>query len=192
MPCSDDERDGAIYRWQLNPARIVAQPVRLLDGREQPGIPLWDDHFLETADVADALERSDQKRAAKLIQEQLDDERLSEQAVKRPLSYVAANLVSGLEGAQFTIWWNDREQRLETGIFCPKQRTAAYASLLREGLVPFPVGRCKECAKPFLQDARQEKEYCSGRCRNTRNVRRSRVRARAKSRTRKRKAGRTR
>lgn len=179
IPCSAKERDGIIYHWQLNPARISKRPVKIVSGQpRQPQLPLWDDHFLDTADVMEAITRQDSAKAAQLIHEQLQDENLSNVVARQPLSYVAANLVSGLEGAQFTVWWNEREQRLDLGIYCEKQRPAAYASLLRAGLEPFPVRRCKECDKRFFQDWRQPKDYCSPRCRNTWNVRNSRKRAR--------------
>jgi predicted nucleic acid-binding Zn ribbon protein len=178
VPCPSKERDGVIYHWQLNPARVVGRPVRVLDERSKPDLPIWDDHFLDTADVMEAITRQDNAKAAQLIRGQLQDEDLSKEIVKQPLSYVAANLVSGMEGAQFTVWWNEREQRLDLGIYCERQRPAAYASLLRAGLYPFPVARCKECGKRFPQDSRQEKDYCSPKCRNTWNVRNSRKRAR--------------
>ncbi len=178
VPCAAKARDGIIYHWQLHPARILGLPVRVLDERRKPDLPIWDDHFLDTADVMEAITRQDSTKAAQLIREQLQDEDLSSMVAKQPLSYVAANLVSGLEGAQFTVWWNERERRLDLGIYCEKQRPAAYASLLWAGLEPFPVGRCKECDKRFLQDSRQPKDYCSPRCRNTWNVRSSRKRAR--------------
>src|SRR5262249_51544212 len=124
------------------------------------------------------IERQDSGRAAQLIAEQLEDDDLSKTISKQPLSYVAANLVSGLEGAQLVIWWNEREQRLELGTYCERQRTASYASLLVPGVQPFPVARCKECGKRFLQDSRQPREYCTKQHRNTYNVRQSRQRAR--------------
>src|SRR2546428_13760787 len=133
VPSTAKERDGVIYHWQLNPARIVGQPVRVLDERRKPDLPLWDDHFLDTADVMEAITRQDSAKADQLIRGQLQDENLSKAVVKEPLSYVAANLVSGLEGAQFTVWWNERERRLDLGIYCERQRPAAYSSLLRAG-----------------------------------------------------------
>jgi hypothetical protein len=54
--------DGLIYHWQLSPARIVGQPVRVLDERRKPNLPMWDDHFLDTADIMEAITRTGQHK----------------------------------------------------------------------------------------------------------------------------------
>jgi len=193
IPCQESERDGVIWYWRVNPSRIGGLPVRLLKGKPlQPKQPLWDENFLDTADLLDAINQRDQSEVERLIHEQLDDlgrkqktdlpvgldTRQSEEAIKNPISYAAANLSSGLDGARFVVWWRDREKCLDVGIYCPQPRAAAYSHLLAHAADPFPVGRCKECKKRLLRNRWHPSTYCSHKCRNTRNVRESRKRKR--------------
>jgi hypothetical protein len=186
IPCTPHERDGCIWHWQLNPARIVESPVRVVSGKPRsPTQVLWDEHFLDTADVFEAISSGTADEVKQLIRSQLDDPNLSERACKNPASYVGANLASGLTGAKFVVWWRDSEQRLDVGIFCPNPRAASYAQLLAHGTDPFPVGKCNECGRRFVRDQWHPQRYCSRRCRNTHNVRVSRGRKRGRNKSRK-------
>ena len=179
VPANPDKRDGCIWHWQLNPARFVGQSVRLVRGKpRQPQHPLWDEDFLDTADLLEAVGRGAKDDVAHLIREQLDDENLAEKAIENPSAYICARLASGLSGAHFVIWWRDGEQRLDLGVYCENPRTAAYARLLAHGAEPFPVGKCPECGKRFVRSRWHPQTYCSTRCRNTHNVRESRSRKR--------------
>jgi hypothetical protein len=174
-------RDGCIWHFQHYPARIAAQPVRLVGGKpREPQQPLWDEHFLDTADLLEAMNREGKEEIDRLIHVQLDDEKLAEKVTENPAAYVCAQLASGLKGAQFVVWWRDREQRLDVGVYCENPRAAAYAHLLAYGAQPFPVGKCPECRKRFVRNRWHPKTYCSTRCRNTHNVRESRNRKRTK------------
>jgi len=179
VPSNPDEQDGCIWHWQHNPTRIVGQPVRLLGGKpRQPQQSVWDEHFLDTADLMEAKNRENKTELDRLIREQLDDENLARVATESPEAYICAQLASGLEGAQLVLWWRDRERRLDVGVYCRKPRTAAYARLLAYGAEPFPVGRCPQCGKRFIRSRWHPQTYCSTRCRNTHNVRESRRRKR--------------
>src|SRR5215467_10657696 len=82
-PCLDSERDGCIWYWGTTPSRIVWRPVRVVGGKpRQPKEPLWDDDFLHTADVVEALEQQRKPEAEQLIREQLDDSGLADEEIK--------------------------------------------------------------------------------------------------------------
>jgi hypothetical protein len=181
VPSKAENRDGCIWCWQLNPARLDAQSVSVFSGKPvEPKQPIWDEHFLDTADLLEAVERNVKDEVAQLINEQLEDKNISEMAIANPSAYICAQLASGLFGAQFVIWWRDDEGRLDVGIYCDSPRAAAYARLLSHGAHPFPVGKCPECGKRFIRSRWHPQMYCSTRCRNTHNVRKSRQRKRNK------------
>lgn len=178
VPCETSKRDGCIWFWLLNPLRMDEQPVRLLRGRPlQPGTAMWDEDFLDTADVIEALERGDGSGLEQLVLENLaGDPEVAEKAVKNPMAYACAQLASGLDGAKFVVWWRDLEQRLDVGIYSNTPRAAAYAYLLVDGIKRFPAGKCPECGKRVFRSGWHPRTYCSNRCRNTHNVRESRKR----------------
>jgi hypothetical protein len=179
VPARAGARDGCIWHWSSNPTKLVSLPVRVLTGRpNQPEQPIWGEHFLDTADLIEAVRQGDKDEVEGMIREQLDDEKLAGRAIENPAAYICAQLASGLSGAQFVIWWRDHEQRLDVGIYCANPRAAAYAHLFAYGAEPFPVGKCPECGKRFGRSRWHPETYCSTRCRNTHNVRLSRERRR--------------
>jgi hypothetical protein len=206
VPATTAESDGSIWHWELNPGRIVEQPVRLIRARERKNprldgrrLPVWMEHFLDTAELLAA--KSDAELRKMVTQHAGEmalafDYGLYEQLIREPQSYICAQLASGLSGALFVVWWRKRERRLDIGVFCPNERCAGYASLLAKGVNPFPVGKCIECGSRFLRAKTGPQGYCGKRCRNTHNVRATRQRQRQRERKRqtsrrKRRAGKT-
>jgi hypothetical protein len=182
--CDEKDRDGCIYLLKLNPLRVHEQPVKLLSQKIplKPGLPLWDQDLMNTVDLVNALDVEDRQKADELLHKELEGEPVEaeEKIRENPLRFAAAKFSSGLSGFQFVVWWRDKENKLDIGLYCPNRRVASYALLLARGVGPLPVGNCPECGRRFRRSESHSAKFCSTRCRVAFNVRKYRRREREK------------
>jgi hypothetical protein len=114
-----------------------------------------------------AFQNEDEEYFRRIIHDQpelIEDPQLQQQALARPHAWLASYFASGLEGASFVVWWDEKQKALAPGVLCVKQRATPYAlaaAFLRQ---PKGVGICLRCNTPFRRK-RAQQSWCSARCR---------------------------
>ena len=89
------------------------------------------------------------------------------------LSYEVSTVLSGLQGAQFVLWWTN--QTFTPALWCPTMKVAFYARALLGG-----IRICPHCGELFFQD-RPDQNYCSVAHREAHRVARWRLQQKQKA-----------
>ena len=176
--CSDDDtRDGVFYYLEFaRGLTLTEKSVRkvsqdrldaLIKRREAAQLGLWREHLLTSVKLLAAFQNEDEEYFRRLIRDQpelVEDPELQRQALARPQAWLASYFASGLEGASFVVWWDERQKVLAPGILCKKHRATPYALAAAFLQQPKGIGICLRCNTPFKRK-RSQQSWCSTRCR---------------------------